>query len=269
MGVDFALDYGCPVKDQLSMEGLVRLVKTRDRAATILAMVRRDGNTKPPSEILITQRVQRPNGVQEDQAVSIQSMIDQAAALEGLAHHCQDCSANLAMKPFTCYGSIRYPIRLRTEQWLLSLLPEDINCTAGIILQKYIKDFRYDGGDILKLRQNPTFFEDRTGPTRTWKSKGFLGRLSTAFSLTSSQLLQMLFCVGALQPPHCTMLCLFLGLIPHDTPADQLQNQNTFLRVAFSDGDMPSDVPDIGAFIHFSDALLRAVALNTPVAIDY
>jgi len=269
MGVDFVLDYNCPVKEQLTTAGLVGLVKSRSRAAAILEFARGRGNSKPPSEILVSQRVQRPDGVQEERDVSVQSLIDASAPLDGLAHHCEDCSARIAQKPFPCYGSIRYPIRLQTEQWLMGLLPTNLDCTAGILLQKYVKDFGYDGGAILKLRGDAAFFEDPNGHRTAWKTKGFLGRFSTAFSVTSSQLLQMMFCVGPLQPPHCTMLSLFLGLVPHDTPPEKLKDRNTFLRVAFADGDLPADVPDLDGFLHFSDALLRSVLLNVPVAIDY
>jgi hypothetical protein len=269
MGVDFVLDYDCPVKEQLSTAGMIGLIKSRSRATAVLEMARREGNTKPPSEILFTQRVERPGGVQEERGVSVQGLMDTTARLDDLAHHCEGCSARIAQKPFPCYGSIRYPIRLRTEQWLMSLLPTDLDCTAAVILQKYIKDFGYDGAPIQKPRGNPTFFEDRTGHRTTWKSKGFLGRFSPAFSLTSSQLLQMMFCLGSLQPPHCTMLCLFLGLIPHNTPPDALVDRKTFLRVAFSGGNLPTDVPDLDGFLHFSDALLRSVLLNVAVNIDY
>ena len=65
------------------------------------------------------------------------------------------------------------------------------------------------------------------------------------------------------------MLCLFLGLVPHDIPPEQLQNSRTFLRVAFKGYDVPADVPDLDGFIHFCDALLRSVFTDLPVAIDY
>jgi hypothetical protein len=150
----------------------------------------------------------------------------------------------------------------------MSLLPKDLDSTAGHILQKYVKDFAYDGAPIEKLRGDPQFFESKTAVRQTWKGKGMLGRFSTAFSLTSSQLLQMMFCVGPLQPPHCTMLCLFLGLVPHDLPPEKLTEQKTFLRIAFNDN-LPPKVPDVDGFIHFCDALLRSVVLNVGVKVDY
>jgi hypothetical protein len=269
MGIDFVLDAPCPVKDELSTAGLVQLVKCRSRAEAIIDLARREGNNKPAAELFITQILQTPDGLQEQQQISAEALLDQAAPLAGLAHECEDCAGRLAREPFTCYGSIRYPIQRRTEEWLLSLLPDNLDSTAGVLLQKSVADFGYDGGPFVALRSNPAFFESPQESQRTWRGKGFLGRFTTAFTLTSTQLLQMMFGVGELQPAHCQMLCLFLGLVPHDIASEQLQNSKTYLRVAFADYDVPNNVPDVDGFIHFCDALLRAVYIDLPVGIDY
>ena len=269
MGIDFVLDAPCPVKDQLSTAGLIQLIKSRSRAQAILDIARQEGNNKPATELFITQVMQTPTGVAEQQKISAQALLDQAAPLDGLAHHCEDCAGRLAREPFTCYGSIRYPIQQRTEEWLLSLLPENLDSTAGVLLQKSIADFGYNGGPFVALRSNPAFFASPQAPRRSWKGKGLFGRFTTALELTSTQLLQMMFGVGELQPAHCKMLCLFLGLVPHEIGVEQFQNPRTFLRVAFEDYNVPAKVPDVDAYIHFCDALLRAVYIDLPVRIDY
>ena len=272
MGVDFVLDRSCPVKEKLGTEGLVGLVKSRSRAESILQMSRKDGNTKPPSEIHITLAVITPQGTQEKRSVSVQSLLDESAPLDQLAPNCKTCPANLRGPAFGCYGTINYPIRASTEQWLMGFLPDDLESTAGLILQRAVKDLGYDGSPILRLRSQKTFFEDQRGQTRTWKGKGFFGRMSGAFSITSSQLLQMLFCLGPLQPSHCAMVGLFLGLIPHDSPAEALKNKAIFEKAASNFASrirVPADDAGATNFFHLFQALVGAVLLDVPVLVDY
>jgi hypothetical protein len=272
MGVDFVLDRSCQVKEKLGTEGLVGLVKSRNRAETILQMARKDGNQKPPSEIHITLAVMTPEGTKEKRQVSVQSLLNESAPLDQLAPNCRTCPANLQGPSFGCYGTINYSIRASTEQWLMSLLPDDLDSTAGQILQRAVKDLGYDGTPILKLRNQKTFFEDQRGTTRTWKGKGFFGRMSGGFSLTSSQLLQMLFCLGPLQPSHCGMVSLFLGLIPHDSPAEALKDKAVFEKAAANVGSriqVPSDDAGATNFFHLFQALVGAVVLEVPVLVDY
>jgi hypothetical protein len=273
MGVDFVLDRKCRIKEAIGTEALVGLVKSRARAEGILQMARREGNNKPPAEIQITLAVVTPQGTREQRQVSVQSLLDESAPLEQMAPICGGCPAAVNGKPFGCYGSINYPIAARTEQWLMSLLPGDVQSPIGTVLQQAIKDFHYDGEPIMKLRSQRTFFEDPRGATRTWKSgKGFFAKVSNGFSVTSSQLLQMMFCVGPLQPSHCGMVAAFLGLIPHDAPPQALTNKAVFIAAA---KDMPqrilppTDAPGATNFMHLFQAMIGAVELEVPVLVDY
>ena len=271
MGVDFVLERGCPVKDKLGTEGLVQLVKSRTRAKAILEMARSKGDKRAPSEITITLAVVTPDGMRENRPVSVQSMWDQAKPLDELAPHCKTCPANLRGPAFGCYGTINYPISARTEQWLMGLLPEDVETTAGVLLQSAIRDFKYDGAPVERLRSDPTFYESRTPARRTWKGKGLFGRLSGGYTVTSSQLLQMMFNVGPMQPSHCSMVGLFLGLVPHGSPGEVVTDASAYVKAA---GDMatrvkaPPDDAGAGNFLHLFSALVGAVALNVPVLVD-
>lgn len=97
--------------------------------------------------------------------------------------------------------------------------------------------------------------------------------MSGGFSLTSSQLLQMLFCVGSAQPSHCGMLSLFLGLIPHDSPGDVLKDKSAFQRAALdiinARINVPAGTSEAANFFHLFQALVGAVLLDVPVVVDY
>jgi hypothetical protein len=267
MSFEFILDLDCPVKQAIPTEALVGLVKARDQANAVLAMARREGDRRPPSEIRITRRLQTPAGV-EDCSVSIQEMLDDSAKLGPLEAHCEGCKANVRGKPFGCYGTVAYPIRSRTEDWLMGLLPGSPGSTAGTMLLKAIKDLGYDGRPIARLRPQATFFERKAPARRQW------GSLFSRRQVTSDQVLQMLFCVGSLQPTHSLMCALFLGLIPHDlAPSDfesALLDRPTRLRL-LNESRMPEDVGDgqIWDMIVFLDALVRSAAFDLPLATSY
>jgi hypothetical protein len=66
---------------------------------------------------------------------------------------------------------------------------------------------------FLTMRSQETFFERRMPIKRRW------GSWFSGWELTSDQLMQILFGLGNLQPSHCKMRSIILGLIrTDDTP---------------------------------------------------
>jgi hypothetical protein len=223
MGIDYIVDLGCPPKQALSVEKMVALIKGQSQIATIVELSRRDGDKRPAEELSFTRMVLRPEGPVEEE-ISVGALLKQVQQLEPHAHHCQECKANLLGKPFGCYGSISYPITVRAEEWLMSLLPQELNSAPGHLLRSAVTDFKYSGGMFLNMRPQDMFFESRTPIKRKW------GSWFSGWTLTSDQLLQMLFGLGHLQPDHCKMICIILGLIavgeqprplPQPSPNDQ------------------------------------------------
>ena len=158
----------------------------------------------------------RPEGPVE-QKVSVGTLLKQVEELDVHAHHCQGCKANLPGRPFGCYGSVSYPISAKAEEWLMSLLPSDLKSPAGYMLRSAVTDLKYTGGMFLEMRPKDMFFESPTPVKRKW------GSWLSAWTLSSDQLLQMLFGLGNLQPSHCKMMSVILGMIetgkPFDSPA--------------------------------------------------
>ena len=194
---------------------MVALVQGQNQASVIIEMARRDGDKRPPEEITFTRMVMRPEGAQE-QEVSVGALLEQVAELGPQAPHCKGCKANRLDKPFGCYGSVPYPIPVAAEEWLMSLLPKDLKSPAGYILQSAVKDFGYDGGMFLNMRPQDMFFESRTPVKRKW------GSWFSGWSLTSDQLLQMLFGLANLQSGHCQMMCMILGMIETEDEGNPL-----------------------------------------------
>lgn len=262
MSIEYVVDLSCPVKDAFSVEGMVRRIKGRNQANTILEIARSRGDTRPPDQVTFRRLLQRPGGTVQEEA-SVQTLLDEAAALDAHTGHCQDCPANVFQSPCGCYGSISYPIRKTTEAWLLSLFPDDLDTNAGTLLQNAVRDFAYDGGPFLEMRKSETFFEGRTPVERSWTTE------AGAWKLDSNQALQMLFGVGPLQPSHCLMVSWFLGLIPHEVRAAEVGGFAGLKRVlAEREVDLESEDGQIRAFILFLWAVRAAAVLDVHVLID-
>ena len=218
MGIDHLIDLSCPVKDAFGgTEGFVALVKQRGQAEAILQMARRQGDDRPIDQIKITSRVARPAGV-EEREISLQELLDAPAPLAVHEQGCSGCPANVEAHPFSCHGYVGYPIAAEAEKWLLSMLPQSLETTAGKFLVKAIDDFGWDGEHVAGMREKAkTFFESDATFSASW------GEAERERALDSNTLLEMMFFVGHVQPSHALMLCLFLGLLPHDIAPGELQ----------------------------------------------
>jgi hypothetical protein len=207
MGIDYVVALDCAAKQRLGVEGIVNMVKARSRAEMIVAMARQKGDMRPPSQITFTVALNRAGKI-EEQEVSAQVLLDQAAALETNRGGCAECPANRDSEiGYGCYNSINYPIEGDTERWLLSRLPDklDESSPAGFLFKSAIADFGWNGAQAADMRsQGQTFFRLGESPKRRWP---------TGEVVSSDQLFHMMFHVGHLGSTHAKMLCLFFGLI--------------------------------------------------------
>ncbi len=263
LGVDYVVDYGCLAKDELSLGKLIGLVKTRDHARAVLAKVRESGNQSPASEVVVTRLLQTPEGVQQQES-SVQSLLDDAAELDAHESQCEACPANLPGQPFGCYNAISYPILRSTEEWLLSRLPDDLDSTAGSLLRSAVEDLDFDGAPIRAMRGEPQFFESREPARRVW------GKLLSKWGINADQVLQMMLCLDQLQPSHCAMLALFLGVIPHDTdPAvvgDDAARAKALSEASVTAPEGDAQIQEVAVFLN---ALRVCGALNVGLLVDY
>jgi hypothetical protein len=213
MGIDYVVDLDCQPKKTLSTNKIIALVKGQNQAAVIIEAARSRGDQRPIEQLSFTRMVMRPEGPTE-QEVSVGALLKQSEELREHEHSCQGCKANLPNQPFGCYGSVSYPLSIRAEEWLMSLLPKELKSAAGHLLYRAVKDFKYDGGMFLDMRPQAIFFESRTPLKRKW------GSFLSSWTLTSDQLLQMLFGLGNLQPSHCKTMSVILGMIPTEPSSE-------------------------------------------------
>ena len=137
----------------------------------------------------------------------------------------------------------------------------DLTTAAGHFLRKAVADLSYDGGTLQGMRAAGIFFERREPSKRLWRMG--LHR----WTLTSDQLLEMIIGLGALQPAHCGMLALFLGIVPHTSQWDCYE----VLRHALAGSGVDrqrADGPEVGPWEQFLNALRLAAVLDVTLLID-
>jgi hypothetical protein len=261
MAIDYVLALGCAAQRQLGVDRLMGLHRTRILARTALARVREEGDARAPSEIDVQITTRKPDG-DAARGVRIQDLLDEAAPLDEVADHCAACPAGLP-REFACHRRIRYPIPEHVEEWLMGRLPRRLDCTAGALLARGLREFGWDGAPVAELRaRGATFFESRAPYGVRWAGDG------GAIEVSSDQLFQMMFLVGDLAPTHSLMLALFCGVIPHDTSLHDLKDPAGRAR-ALEAADLPAHPdPEIEQLAAFLRTLALAARLEVAVMID-
>jgi hypothetical protein len=265
------VDLGCPPKETFSTREIMAMVKARGRAEAVMELARAHGDLRSADAFRFELVIETPAGV-EQREVSAQELFDQSLPLTEHEHHCAGCAANGAgavlPDAYGCYGNIPYPIAVTTESWLLSLFPDDLETTAGVLLLRALEDFGWDGSYAASMReQDGTFFVAGEPPVRRWD----LGAGST-LELTSDQAFDMIFGVEHLEPAHAVMLCLFFGILPGDldpSALGDLMTDRARLAACFRRGTMPGE-PEDGSqgMSRFLTALKTSASLGVTLLID-
>ncbi len=262
MGIDYVLVRDCAPRTALGSTGIIDLGKARERADLVLATVRAEGDDRPLAQITFDVSLRTPAG-DTVQTVRVQDLMEQAEPLEDLRHHCETCPVDVGGKGFGCTRYIAYPIPAAAEHWLMARLPEDLDSTAGQFLLQALEDFGWDGAPVAAMRaQGNTFFEDDEPATIRW------GDDDDAVTLSSDQVLQMMFHVGHLEPTHAMMLCLFFGILPHDVDVEVLNDPMLRTQALASARIRPTPAMEVGAMAEFLHCLTLAALHELSVLID-
>lgn len=270
MAIDYMICVGCPVKNFTGSDNFVPTVKRRTCAELILAKVRDRGDNRPLSEITFEKLRYTPDGGAESHTVSIQEEMDATEELHQLADICSNCPASYSESRYGCFQSIPYPINIATEKWLMSLLPDNIRSVTGCILQNLIIRTQVTGAPIDAVRHDPVLYESRSPIVRSWSVGGAAGLFGKRYTLSSSQILELLFFQGPITPDYASSITLGFGFIPGTTDPELLrtpggsQTAIDFTRLHAALGD-----PVIGPTAEFLMCMLRACyVLNVDLWVD-
>lgn len=262
MALDYVIDFACIPKAQLTTPGLVERLKSMHRARALIEMHRQEGDMRPPRELDFEFTRRTGDGKEVTSMLTVQHLLDEAADLAPLTHHCEGCPANRTGGAFGCVGFIDYPISGEGETWMLQQLPDMQEVLPWLLLKDGLEAFQYDGQTVAPLRLDPTYFEERVPAFRN------LGE----FIVNSNQTFEMTFMVGDINPNHAAILMLFFNAIPRDLPAEKITSLS---RAAADPEGLPfqhkmglSDEHSIGQFKEFLHALYLAWSLNVMLGVD-
>jgi hypothetical protein len=255
MSIDYYGSFPCKVRESTADADLLSMEKARNQANFVLERKRNDpqvDKNQPESEWTFISVVRSPDGPQETE-IRIADLLAEAAPLKDLATNCVNCSANILSSDFGCGGVINYPITTLAEQWLVSRLPADLNTPVGQLLMHAIGDFDYDGAVVNAARARKDLYEADRPAERKWGSL-----FSKKTTITSSQILQMAFFVGSLEPTHAKMIAYFLGFLDSDFNV----SDNPLNRP------QPDDDSNITQMKLFFSVAALAGTSNVPVFVD-
>ena len=270
MAIDYIIEYDCIPKRELSVAGIVDRLKEKERAEAVMKWFREAGDGRSPDQMGFEFSHRTPDG-EEKQVLVVQALLDRAAMLDHMAHHCQGCPANRKRQPFGCIGFIHYPLSASAEIWLLERLPVPDEPLIWLLLRQGIRAFGYDGTSIKALRDRDNisagqraYFELPIAPDRR------LGELR----VSSDQMLEMIFGVGErIMPNHAGVLLLFFHAIDRQLEAPGIHRISSFDEDARRDTPFamevdPNDDATVHEFLGFFHALYLAWKLRVPLLID-
>lgn len=265
MAIDHIIDYDCVPKQTLATEGLLERLKGQQRADFIIDLLRQQGDNRPVDQLDFEFTRSTPEGHTEKQVILVKDLLDAAAELQPLRHHCAGCPANRTGEPFGCIGFVQYPVSAEGEGWLIDRLPVPDEPLVWLLLRQGIKEFNYDGQMIVPLRggADSHYFESPQPLTRR------LGELE----VNSNQVFEMIFGVGNIIPNHAALLLLFFQAIDRDLEADQIMTitpspPDVDIHHPFMLSVAESDDRSVRDFKHFFHALWLAWKLNIRLLVD-
>lgn len=264
MAIDYIIDYACTPKQTLTTEGILERLKGKQRAETIIALFRKNGDNRPPSEMGFEFTRSTPDGTEETRVIVVQYLLDAAAELTPMEQHCHNCPANRTGKSFGCMGFIQYPISTKAETWLLNRLPVPDEPLIWLLLRQGIEEFQYDGASVRPLRQTSgTYFEEQK----------VISRRLGEFEVNADQVFEMIFAVGPVNPNHAALLLLFFRAIDRELEASQIMqiapaSPDTYQAHPFIIQAESGDDTTISEFKAFFRALHLAWGLHVPMLID-
>jgi hypothetical protein len=265
MAIDYVIDYDCAPKQALTTEGILQRLKSAERARTVIQLFRKNGDDRPPSEMGFEFTRRTPDGQDETRVIVVQDLLDEAAKLDPLEHHCQGCPANRSGMPFGCIGFVQYPITERAENWLLDRLPVPDDTIIWILLRQVVREFDYTGESVETWRAaGDTFFE----------SQQVHGRRLGELSMNANQVFEMLFGRrGYIMPRQAVLLLVFFQAVSRHLEADEIREMepapaDATDRYPFQMEPDEADDRSMADLKAFFRALYLAWALNVDLLLD-
>ena len=278
MAIDYVVDYPCAVKEELTTDGLVSMMKERGRATTLLEMLQQDGMTRDEAlQKEITVQLMTTEGVVEQKKVLVQEMMARAEPLNSLSQHCSTCKAARG-RTFGCCDVVNYPLSETGEQWLSSIINETLKkgLPHSMALEFIVKE-KISGIPFAQMRRDKrkTFFSLAEAAEFT-----FAAGECAECKFDMNQVMEVIFGPPVIERPHqISLLFLSPGLtIGDEKPADGSFQQACALSASsesevqwwsFNLQRSSGDDNTIAGLKRFFHSLFCAFSLDVPLRVSY
>jgi hypothetical protein len=264
VSIDYTLNYDCDVKRALGGPGgFEQAVKDHAHLSTMREIMEGDPTTKDALADHTVHQLARidEKGMQVYEKVTGRQVRERGEVLLQYQAQCKECPANLSDVPAGCSPCIHYPISAAAEDWLMDLLPADLESDVrGLLFKQFVKDFGRNGKVVDGLRKSEVFFELRSPAVDTW-GKGLFGKTTC----TSSMIIGNLCFVGEVEPTHGLLMCLFLGAVR--LPESGIPGSNTKAEWVMDIESLPSE-PSIQQFAWMLRYLYLAFTMGVTVSVS-
>ncbi|OGC03710.1 hypothetical protein A2276_07605 [candidate division WOR-1 bacterium RIFOXYA12_FULL_43_27] len=208
MGIEYVIGLDCPVKQELSLSRLIYLVKYGETAKLLLEHLTKEEGKKE-EEVLnyeVETGILTADGCQEKKKSKISELLEEAKILEKFSGYCKECPANCGFD-FGCYKSIRLPLSLKSESWLIDIAIEAIN-KGGVYAASMNSIFnkKIDGKFAERLRKDPGLFFESDEPLKVE-----LELEGKKFMLTSNQIFDFIFGAEKIDSDGVSVFLFFSG----------------------------------------------------------
>lgn len=196
------------MKDALTQEGMISLIKQQARGQAVIDLVLSEGKTREEAlDTLINLQIMTLDGV-ETRGYKVSELLEEARVLDDYQAHCDQCLAGRG-EPFGCLKSIHYPLSGKAEEWLAAISQKALEKgMPNSMALEYIPDNEVTGErfKLMRADQNGTFMELKK-PLEVVLSKGFMSRKT----VDTDQIMHMVLGFPKVQNPHQMIMLLFLA----------------------------------------------------------
>lgn len=268
MPIRYYVDLNCPPRENIGSEELLALLARWERATTVRQQFRDQYNLGDESKMRFRETVNTPEGTREKRETTVAQLREECAVLGQWDSHCARCPASLNGQPYGCTQSVSLPLSHTGELWLVDQLPP-----AG---SRALELF-FDAASASGYGESPIL--------DGWRRAGFLEAREpekaerAGLLVTSGQVVQELFLVGDLMPPHVLGVLLhlqalrasdgregddLLALLENVDAQQSAENAPTIEFALTTNEDDEASVRELKQFLY---AAYVAFSLQTPLAI--
>ena len=235
MSIEYIIDDSCSVKNKLSLDGFLGLIKKRNMVNTVVEMLKGQGKSYEEAlELSFSSNRIMSDRKLESKTLKVSEILQETMNLDELDSYCDECYLSNGNK-FGCYHCVNFPISLAAEKWLVSIANFALTAKDG--LSRMAIDFIIENGisgeKFRKMRNDKSgaFFKEEKELEISYDQKLFIKR-----KISTNQLFEILFGYQVIERPQQIALLYFTGCfnILEDLPNDK--EWDKIIKITHSDG---------------------------------